>query len=135
MPSHEGDSQSFELLDQLPFKSQNRYSAVRIRDAGCERVLVLGACEALRPILAEHGAASWETEWQTVLPTGLRLLMFAEGVSWRTPFDGTLDGFRLRALLLVALSDELRPEAGQVLEALAPYVPKALFPRLLHVAG
>ena len=32
-----------EAIDQLPFKSQNRYSAVRIRDGANERVLVLGA--------------------------------------------------------------------------------------------
>src|SRR5262249_55028147 len=37
-----------ELVDQLPFKSQNRYSAVRVRQGQAERVLVLGACEALR---------------------------------------------------------------------------------------
>jgi hypothetical protein len=30
-----------EAGDQIPFKSQNRYSAVRVRSAGVERVLVL----------------------------------------------------------------------------------------------
>ena len=34
-------------------------------------------------------------------------------------FDGTLNGQRLRALALIALSDELRPDAGAVLEELA----------------
>ena len=43
-----------ELLDQLPFKSQNRYSAVRLRSQAGEQVLVLGACEALRPFLASE---------------------------------------------------------------------------------
>ncbi len=41
-----------EPLDQLPFKSQNRYSAVRVRHGAAEYVLVLGADEALRPFLA-----------------------------------------------------------------------------------
>jgi magnesium-transporting ATPase (P-type) len=35
------------------------------------------------------------------------------------PPDGKLDGFQLRPLLLVALSDELRPDVGRVLEALS----------------
>ncbi|HYV37791.1 MAG TPA: HAD-IC family P-type ATPase, partial [Gemmataceae bacterium] len=107
-----------ELLDQVPFKSQNRYSAVRIRDGGVDRVLVLGAAEALSPHLMPDNAGNWQQLWQELLPTGLRLLLLAEAMQKR-PFDGKLDGFQLRPLLLVAFSDELRPEAGQVLEALA----------------
>src|SRR5262249_25153195 len=45
------------------------------------------------------------------------ILMFAESSRLAT-FAGTIDGFPLRPLALIALSDELRPEAGQVLEAL-----------------
>src|SRR5205814_10463298 len=37
----------FELVDQVPFKAQNRYSAVRVRAGGRETVLALGAVEAL----------------------------------------------------------------------------------------
>jgi cation-transporting P-type ATPase E len=107
-----------ELLDQLPFKSQNRYSAVRVRDGTAERVLVMGACEALRPHLTEPDAGGWEGQWKELLRTGLRILMFAES-DHRAPFADTLDGFPLRPLALAALSDELRPEAGAVLEALA----------------
>jgi len=107
-----------EALDHLPFKSQNRYSGVRIRDGASERALVLGGPEALRPHLDPGAGGAWEQAYSQLLPTGLRLLLFAEATRWR-PFEGTLDGFQLRPLLLVALSDELRPEAGQVLEALA----------------
>jgi cation-transporting ATPase E len=104
-----------QILDQLPFKSQNRYSAIRVRTAAGECMLVLGACEALRPSL-EAGSGSWESAWQELLPTGLRLLLFAQA-------DGAcplaLQEVTLRPLALVALSDALRPEAGSVLEALA----------------
>jgi cation-transporting ATPase E len=105
-----------ELLDQLPFKSQNRYSAVRIHDGTGERTLVMGACEALRKHLV--GATAWEPAWQELLITGLRILMFAESPR-HASFTDTLDGFPLQALALVALTDELRPDAGRVLEALA----------------
>jgi cation-transporting ATPase E len=107
-----------EAVDQLPFKSQNRYSAIRLRTEGRERVLALGAFEALRPLLAE-GAERAEAAWRELLPTGLRLLLFAEAPGPASPFGGALRGVPLRPLALVALSDELRPEAGAVLEALA----------------
>jgi cation-transporting ATPase E len=110
-----------ELLDQLPFKSQNRYSAVRIRADGTEHVLVLGACEALQPFLQPDNGA-WELTWKELLPSGVRLLLFAEALppdDGFPAFTGTLQGLRLRPLALVALRDELRPEAGRVLEALA----------------
>jgi cation-transporting ATPase E len=106
-----------ELLDQLPFKSQNRYSAVRVRDGGAERTLALGACEALGYHVEGPGAGAWEGPWRELLATGLRILLFADSPR-QAPFNGSLDGFPLRPLALVALSDELRPEAGQVLEAL-----------------
>jgi magnesium-transporting ATPase (P-type) len=106
------------LVDQIPFKSQNRFSAVRVRSAGQEQVLVLGACEALAPLV--QGEASWQPAWKELLPGGLRLLLFAEGTGpTRGAFHGSLAGFALRPLALLALSDELRPEAKGVLRRLA----------------
>jgi cation-transporting ATPase E len=109
-----------QLLDFLPFKSQNRYSAVRLRTVQGERVLVLGACEALRSHLNDEDSG-WETAWRELLPTGLRLLLFAEAQAEGNvpPFEGELRGRTLRPLALVALCDTLRPEATAVLEALA----------------
>ncbi len=107
-----------KLVEQLPFKSQNRYSAVRIRSALGEQALALGAFEALRSLLTDDDARQTEARWRELLPTGLRLLLFAE-ILTAIPFDGSLEGCRLRSLALVALGDELRREAGGVLEALA----------------
>jgi cation-transporting ATPase E len=136
-----------QLLDQIPFKSQNRYSAVQVRWGADEHALVLGAVEALRPFIETAEAAGVEGAWRELLPTGLRLLLFAEvsegshpsptpspkrrgepegssplSVSGRGQGEGfflSLDGVRLRPLALVALSDELRPDVGSVLEGLA----------------
>src|SRR5207253_10090428 len=84
-----------------------------------------------------------EAAWRELLPTGLRLLLFAEArraAAWEgeapaepegqarqeprppnrdRPLDGSLTGLALRPLALVALSDQLRPEAGAVLDGLA----------------
>ncbi len=112
-----------EPLDQLPFKSQNRYSAVRVRYRATEHVLVLGACEALYPAANAAGSpvlgepAALAAGW---IKAGLRVLLFAEAVNPpQRDFAGSLDGFVLRPLALVALRDELRPEARRVLEELA----------------
>src|SRR5207245_1215315 len=109
-----GDCAPPELLDQVPFKSQNRYSAVRLRSGGAEMALALGAFEALRPLLEPEATGSAEAAWRELLPTGLRLLLFAEVMSSGS-FNGSLEGARLRPRALVALSDELRPEAAAVL--------------------
>jgi cation-transporting ATPase E len=107
-----------EKLDELPFKSQNRFSAVRIYDGRHDRALFLGACEALRERLDRSLPNDWEAAWKELLPTGLRLLLFAEAVA-----PGGGEGLQavqgLRPLALVALRDELRPEAVAVLERLA----------------
>jgi cation-transporting ATPase E len=108
-----------ELLDQLPFKSRNRCSAARLRVGTEERVLVLGAFEALKPSLPAEEAASVEAIWRELLPTGLRLLLFAEATLPATDFNGSLPPGPFHPLALVALRDELRPAAGDVLEALA----------------
>jgi cation-transporting P-type ATPase E len=106
-----------ELLDQIPFQARNRYSAVRVRDGRSERVLVLGAFESLRAQLDGSDDGNWQSTWTELLPTGLRLLLFAESLQCG-PLAGTLDGVRLRPLALVGLSDEIRPDVEKVLENL-----------------
>jgi cation-transporting P-type ATPase E len=97
-----------ELLDQIPFQARNRYSAVRVRDGGSERVLVLGAYEALRGQLEGPDDGNLQFAWTELLPTGLRLLLLAE-TRQGGPLAGTLEGVRLRPLALVGLSDKIRP--------------------------
>ena len=106
-----------EVLDQIPFKAQNRFSAVRLRDGTAERVLVFGAPETLAP-----NPGTWGDELQRLRNAGSRVLMFAEVPSEHVSEvkfqPNTLPG-PLRCLALVALTDELRPEAATVLQALS----------------
>lgn len=106
-------------LDQLPFKSQNRYSAVWIQLDHQKELLVLGAYESLQSWMV-----SAETElnanWNSLLPTGFRLLVLARAISpLQVQLEGTLQPIDLQPLALLALSDQLRPEAKEVLENLA----------------
>jgi len=101
---------SGELLDQLPFKSQNRLSAVRVRaDDGEEVVLVLGAPEAVCADAVDLAGTDGSH----------RLLLLARATSDRPRFDGSLAGFSLEPVARIALRDELRPQAGEVLRLLA----------------
>ncbi|QJW92792.1 HAD-IC family P-type ATPase [Frigoriglobus tundricola] len=106
-----------ESLDQIPFKAQNRFSAVRVRDGRTERVLVLGAPEVLPTDNPVGGA-----ELNELRRAGLRVLAFAEvpedRVSAAAFEPDTLPG-PLRCLAFVALVDELRPDAAAVLQALS----------------
>jgi cation-transporting ATPase E len=117
-----------ELLGQIPFKAQNRYSAVWVRDRGQEAVLVLGAVEALL-----ERVAAWEQmnpnrtmvagitgRVAALQSLGMRLLLFAEPDRPIVLTGATaLPDLPLRPLALVSLGDELRAEAGQVLQTLA----------------
>ena len=106
-----------EVLDQIPFKARNRFSAVRLRDAGVERVFVLGAPEAVTA-----GEGTWDDELRRLRGLGLRILTFAEVplecVS-QTRFEPDTLPSPLHALALVGLVDELRPEAAAVLQSLS----------------
>jgi cation-transporting ATPase E len=108
-----------EVLDQLPFQSQNRCSAITLRLDDEPRLLVLGSVEALLPRFPETDRPKVETAWRERLPTGLRLLVFADGKPPTGPFAGRLLDGPLRPLALVALRDELRTEVTDVLTALA----------------
>ena len=110
-----GEAKS-ELLDQIPFKSKNRFSAVRIRDDMVERLLVLGAPEALDVQDEAIGAKVRELQGN-----GLRVLLFAESrsVAMGASFQADTVPTGLSPLAVIALADELRPEAGHVLQSLS----------------
>ena len=99
-----------EPLDQIPFKSKNRFSAVRLRDTSTERILILGAPEALA------GSTEPPIEVAQMQRQGLRVLLFAESPPAALAPD-TLPA-PLRLLAVMGLADELRPEAGKVLQSL-----------------
>jgi cation-transporting P-type ATPase E len=108
------------IVDRLPFKSQNRYSAVHFRtEQNEEFTLVLGAVEALEPFFAAEAGRDWDHMWRELLPSGMRLLMFARADGPIAKFEGRLPALQLRLLALLGFRDELRPDAAEVLRGLA----------------
>ncbi len=108
------------LLDCVPFKSQTRYSAVRVEVRGEAEVLFLGAFEAFEPRLVGPGVSMARAAWAEMLPSGLRLLLFARALP-RQDSQGRdeMSGLPpLQPLALLGLADELRPDAAEVLDRL-----------------
>lgn len=112
-----------QTLDEVPFSSVRKWSAVTLRDGTLQGVYALGAPEALRPHLADGAEPGWRAILDRIEPwtdRGLRVLLIARtqepahledrGDDSRLP-DGMV------ALGLVALADELRPEARETLDA------------------
>lgn len=111
------------LIDQIPFKSQNRYSAVRVNAEGAEHLLVLGAPETLDGRidrwLRQNGLPStWQTHLEPLRHRGMRILVLAQADSFLLADHTELPEIPLRPLALACLDDELRPEAGDVLKQL-----------------
>jgi cation-transporting P-type ATPase E len=104
-----------EALEQWPFQSRDRFSAAVVEIDGIRRLLVLGSYEKLREHFPESQRSSAEEAWRELLPTDLRVLAFADSPEDARPKEGSLAGLSLRPLALVALRDELRHDATNVL--------------------
>ncbi|HEY1192421.1 MAG TPA: cation-translocating P-type ATPase [Gemmata sp.] len=102
-----------DAREHIPFSARTRFSAVRVRAEGAEHVLVLGAPEVLAP-----APGAWEPELNRLQAAGLRVLLFAESGTRDSLESGALPG-ALKLLALIALADELRPDAAAVLRALS----------------
>jgi cation-transporting ATPase E len=108
-----------EILDQLPFQSQNRCSAILCRAGGELKLFVLGSVEKLAKQFSESDRECVTRDWHALLPTGLRLLAFAEGLPQAESLNGRLPDIPLRPLALIALNDELRPDVQSILAQFA----------------
>jgi cation-transporting ATPase E len=116
-----------EVLDQLPFKSEKRFSAVHLRAEGQERWLLLGAPEALLPGLPEAAAPAATDTAAALRAAGWQVLLFAEVPAaagslpplHELPSTPAHWSIRLLPLALLALEEELRPQAAETLRQLA----------------
>ncbi|QVL29875.1 HAD-IC family P-type ATPase [Telmatocola sphagniphila] len=109
----------YARLEQIPFKSHNRYSAIRFQLSDRKRIFVLGAFEALKPHL--QNSASVESNWNKLQTQGIRTLVFTEAINATSDqaLSPSLEGYSLQVLALIGLRDELRPDAKKVLLELA----------------
>jgi cation-transporting ATPase E len=105
-------SNSAEETAKVPFNSERRWSALRLKAGGEERVFVLGAPESVFPGDGE-AAAPLLAMYQEATGRGLRGVAFAECDV--LPEVGKEFG-EFRPLALITLGDVLRPEVTRAFE-------------------
>jgi len=113
------DGQVRHILDDVPFSSARKWSAMTFSDDTRRGVYVLGAPEMLIPHLQENGALPDQAAvWADA---GLRVLLFAYHPEVVFLHDSQQQPVlpALTALGLVSFSDELRPEAESTLAKFA----------------
>ena len=106
--------QDVATLEQMPFKSRNRFSAVRLTTDAGPRLLVFGAPETLGPNLDD---AARDRRRRAASPRAAAVASRG-GRPANAPLGETL-AMPLMPIALVALADELRPEAAATLAELA----------------
>ncbi|MBY0578308.1 MAG: cation-translocating P-type ATPase [Burkholderiales bacterium] len=98
---------SCEIIEEFPFSSESKVSAVRIMKDGQEITLWLGAPEAL---CGDHLTASQESMLKGFRQKGLRVLAFAS-TPQVIPYRNDLS-----VLAFIALRDELRPDVTDAIK-------------------
>lgn len=100
---------------EVPFKSINKFSALRINLDGVRHDLLLGAYELVLPRLLPHSSATPLVAGAE--EEGMRTLVFARRAAGDGPLDETLAGLTLEAVLL--FREAIKEEAPGILAGFA----------------
>ena len=101
--------EAFKPVDEVPFSSARKWSALAFAGGPMPGVHVLGATEMLAPYL--DGGESFDAQIRAWSDEGLRVLLFARNVDVLTLHDAQGAPLlpRLTPLGLISFTDELRP--------------------------
>jgi cation-transporting ATPase E len=111
------DGQARQVLEEVPFSSEYRWSGLVFDDPGMTGVYLLGAPEVLEPHLAEF--AEIESQADALTREGLRVLLFAhqpKRAGLRDPSGRPQLPDGLNPLCLLSFREELRTEARETLD-------------------
>jgi cation-transporting ATPase E len=103
------------VVDEIPFSSARKWSALALDDPQMYGVYVLGALEMLQPYLTNSEFSNTIKQWSE---QGLRVLIFAYNAE-TTKLHDSLGGEglpKLTPLAIVSFSDELRPHLKETLQ-------------------
>ncbi len=114
--------EKYPITDEVPFASARKWSGVAFDHQSIQGVYVLGALEMLNPYLPAEATSGEAILWQQVnawSDQGLRLLLFACNPTITTLHNEQGDPQLppLTPLAIVSLSDELRPQARETINA------------------
>ncbi len=109
-------------VDEVPFASARKWSALAFADSDMQGIYALGAYEMLQPYLDENAVSPAHlAQMQRWAEQGLRVLLFASNSEVKTLHDATDNPVlpTLQPLAWVSLRDELRPYALEMLQEFA----------------
>lgn len=106
-----------EVVDELPFKSENKFSATLVREAGQERALVIGAPDVLwaKCDLSDAEARAYHAAHADMTKRGLRVLLLATKTLAPDSRLSVGELIDLKPEGLIGLSDPVRPNAKETL--------------------
>lgn len=113
-------SREMQVMNEIPFDSERKFSAKLVRSAGRERAVVMGAPDVLLGLadLNDQELRSYHAALENMTARGLRVLLLAEKPLNQAEF--TVEHLTdLKPLGLLGLSDPLRPEAQTALKQAA----------------
>jgi len=102
-------------VDEVPFSSARKWSAISFDDPELHGVYAMGATEMLKPYLEPGDYETMIRDWSD---QGLRVLIFAHSpdpVSLHNEADEAVLPKNMKPLGFVTFSDELRPEVDKTL--------------------
>jgi len=104
-------------LDEVPFKSKNKFSAVRVKRAGRSYDMIIGAYEMLVPRLNKHDQQEVLEKIVAYEKKGIRTIVIARKTAGRTKLKNSLKNFKLMGIL--TFSEEIKKEAPKILKGFA----------------
>ncbi|KAA3660371.1 MAG: HAD family hydrolase [Chloroflexi bacterium] len=106
-------------IDEIPFSSVRKCSALAFADKDCRGVFVLGAFEMMADHLPQEAVPALEAEIATLSDKGLRVLLFAANYETTSLHDVQERPLfpALTPLALITLQDSLRPHVAKTIEA------------------
>ena len=104
-----GDQEGIELVDEIQFSSERKFSAVRVKDNGAEMTLYLGALSVFREKLVS-GYDEMHSEAQKYSMKGMRTVVIAKGTDDEFFVNDEPVIHQLTPIALIAIKDEIRAD-------------------------
>ncbi len=107
-------SEESDLIEEIQFSSERKYSAIRVKKNGIEHTIYVGAWSTLKGNVEDQMDVSEIVKLMS--KQGLRSIVICEGIG--TLFDGEEPKIQnnLKIIGVVAMADEIRPDCRETME-------------------
>jgi len=104
-----GDQEGLELIEEIQFSSERKFSAVKIKDNGSPMTIYLGALSVFKDKLL-NGYDEMHQKAQEFSMKGMRTVVIAKGIDDEFFVNDEPVIHELTPIALIAIKDEIRPD-------------------------